>query len=140
MYKYSAKKNAFYLADNEDIYKSAGTWPDDVIDIETQIAESFMVTPPPGRQRIAGDDGLPAWGDIPPPTRDELVAFAINEKQQRIDVANAYMNSKQWPGKAALSRLKGDELAQYNVWLDYLDALESVDASTAPDNWPEMPS
>ncbi len=31
------------------------------------------------------------------------------------------MNSKQWPGKAAIGRLKGEELAQYNLWLDYLE-------------------
>ncbi|WP_204528018.1 tail fiber assembly protein, partial [Citrobacter cronae] len=31
--------------------------------------------------------------------------------------------------KAAIGRLKGDELAQYNLWLDYLDALEALDTS-----------
>ncbi|ELM8828268.1 tail fiber assembly protein, partial [Escherichia coli] len=37
-------------------------------------------------------------------------------------------------------RLTDDEKAQYNEWLDYLDALESVDISSAPDiNWPESP-
>lgn len=43
------------------------------------------------------------------------------------------MNSKQWLGNAAIGRLKGDALAQYNLWLDYLDELEAVDTSTAPD-------
>lgn len=42
------------------------------------------------------------------------------------------MNSRQWPGKAAIGRLKGDDLTQYNLWLDYLDALEAVDTSSAP--------
>ncbi|ERC90934.1 tail fiber assembly protein, partial [Escherichia coli] len=47
---------------------------------------------------------------------------------------------KQWPGKAAIGRLKGEELAQYNLWLDYLDALELVDTSSAPDiEWPTPP-
>ncbi|WXP55184.1 tail fiber assembly protein (plasmid) [Escherichia coli] len=51
------------------------------------------------------------------------------------------MNSKQWPGKAAIGRLKDDELAQYNLWLDYLDALELVDSSSAPDiEWPTPPA
>ena len=50
------------------------------------------------------------------------------------------MNSKQWPGKSVLGRLKDDELTQYNLWLDYLDALEAVDVSSAPDiNWPVPP-
>ena len=140
MYKYSAKNNAFYIAGNEAIYRDSGTWPDDATEIETLLAESFMVTPPQGKRRIAGADGMPAWGDIPTPTHDELVAAASTEKQSRIDQANAYMNSKQWPGKAAIGRLKGDGLTQYNLWLDYLDALEAVDTSSAPDiNWPVPP-
>lgn len=62
------------------------------------------------------------------------------DKQARIAQANEYMNSKQWPGKAALGRLGGNDLAQYNLWLDYLDALEAVNVSTAPDiTWPEKP-
>lgn len=73
-------------------------------------------------------------------THVELVALADAEKQERIAQANEYMNSNQWPGKAVLGRLKGDELAQYNAWLDYLDALEAVDTSSAPDiNWPVPP-
>lgn len=65
------------------------------------------------------------------------VAAANADKQARISQANAYMHSKQWPGKAAIGRLKGGELEQYNLWLDYLDALEAVDTSSAPDiNWP----
>ncbi|ELQ3566558.1 tail fiber assembly protein [Salmonella enterica] len=68
------------------------------------------------------------------------VAAAESQKQQLTAQANLYMNSKQWPGKAAIGRLKGDELTQYNLWLDYLDALEAVDTSSAPDiKWPTPP-
>ena len=50
------------------------------------------------------------------------------------------MNRKQWPGKVAIGRLKEDELAQYNLWLDYLDALEAIDTSMIPDlEWPYLP-
>lgn len=81
----------------------------------------------------------------PPPepekTHDELVEEASAKKNSLIVSANEFMNSKQWPGKAAIGRLKGDELAQYNAWLDYLDALEAVDTSTAPDiTWPTPPA
>ncbi|MEQ0876779.1 tail fiber assembly protein [Enterobacter vonholyi] len=69
------------------------------------------------------------------------VASAEADKHSRIDKANDYINSKQWPGKAAIGRLKIDELAQYNLWLDYLDALEAVDTSSAPDiKWPTRPA
>ncbi|EFN5053815.1 tail fiber assembly protein, partial [Escherichia coli] len=40
----------------------------------------------------------------------------------------------------AIGRLTDDELAQYNLWLDYLDELEAVKTSSAPDiNWPTPP-
>ena len=43
--------------------------------------------------------------------------------------------------RAGIGRLKGEELAQYNLWLDYLDALELVDTSGAPDiEWPTPPA
>lgn len=77
----------------------------------------------------------------PDKTKEQLIQEANLEKEGRINSANDYMNSKQWPGKAAIGRLKGDELAQYNLWLDYLDALEAVDTSTAPDiTWPTPPA
>ena len=58
-----------------------------------------------------------------------------------LNLANEYMNSKQWPGKAAIGRLKDEELAQYNLWLDYLDVLELVDTSSGPDiEWPTPPA
>ncbi|HHC4864808.1 TPA: tail fiber assembly protein, partial [Escherichia albertii] len=72
---------------------------------------------------------------------EEAMLLATAQKQNLIDNANEYMNSKQWPGKAAIGRLKGEELAQYNLWLDYLDALELVDTSSAPDiEWPTPPA
>lgn len=61
-------------------------------------------------------------------------------KLQLVDEANVYINNRQWPGKAAIGRLKDEELVQYHQWLDYLDELEAIDTSTAPDIiWPEKP-
>lgn len=77
----------------------------------------------------------------PPLTHEELIQVAEIERQRRINATNDFMNSRQWPGKAAIGRLKGDELVQYNLWLDYLDALELVDTSGAPDiEWPTPPA
>ncbi|EEQ0796762.1 tail fiber assembly protein [Escherichia coli] len=73
-------------------------------------------------------------------TESELIARAEQEKQSKISQANEYMYSKQWPGKAAIGRLRGDELTQYNLWLDYFDALNAVDVRQASVIiWPEQP-
>lgn len=140
MFYYSKTTNAFYLADSIENYKTEGTWPDDAIEVEDSVFNEYTWIPPSGKIRVSGEDGMPAWGDIPPPTQDELVAASNAEKQSRIAQVTAYMNSKQWPGKAVLGRLKGDELTQYNLWLDYLDALEIVNTASAPDiEWPTPP-
>ncbi|WP_406682181.1 tail fiber assembly protein [Escherichia coli] len=140
-YIYSPSENSFYAVALKSQYEFSNTWPADAVEVSDEMAAEYMSEPPIGKIRVAGNDGYPIWVDKPEPTHDELVAAADAEKQERIDHANAYMNSKQWPGKAAIGRLKGEELAQYNLWLDYLDALEAIDTSTAPDiTWPEPPA
>lgn len=138
MYAYA--NNSFYPFSMREVYEASDSWPIKYIEVGEFVFTEFSASPPVGKIRGTGDNGMPAWVDIPPPTQEELIAQAEREKQHRIDTANEFMNAKQWPGKAAIGRLKGDELAQYNLWLDYLDALEAVDTSRAPDiKWPVPP-
>ncbi|WP_409250274.1 tail fiber assembly protein [Escherichia coli] len=141
-YVYSAKNNAFFYKTELNLYENAGWDLSDIIDVSYDLFLEFTQDRnEEGFMRVAGDDGLPSWGKLPPPTYEELVATSDLQKQRLINQANEYMYSKQWPGKAAIGRLKGEELAQYNLWLDYLDALELVDTSGAPDiEWPTPPA
>lgn len=76
----------------------------------------------------------------PEPTHDELVQKAEILKQALISDANNYIDSNQWPSKLALGRLSDVDKQSFNEWLDYLDALDAVDISAAPDvNWPSRP-
>ena len=143
MMKYLYVNNLAYPYELQSLYVEKGEWPEEKgVDIDEVIfREYFYDTPPEGKYRCVGEDGLPAWADIPPPTREEQIASAETKKQQLINQANEYINSKQWAGKASIGRLKGEELAQYNLWLDYLDALELVDTSGAPDiEWSTPPA
>ncbi|EAP0954351.1 tail fiber assembly protein [Salmonella enterica] len=120
-------------------YIDAGWDLSDAVAVSDDVREEFGGVWPQGKI-LSSVNGMPAWADIPPPTKEELIQIAEADRQRRTDAANDFMNSKQWPGKAAIGRLKGDELVQYNLWLDYLDALEAVDTSSAPDvNWPVPP-
>ncbi|HHR4698181.1 TPA: tail fiber assembly protein [Salmonella enterica] len=139
-YQYSATTNMFYPESELVVYKSKGNIPEDLKSVSDEVAYQFMGLPPDGKIRGCSNEGLPAWVDIPAPSQDDLISAANQEKKKRVDAANGYINSKQWPGKAAIGRLKGEELAQYNLWLDYLDALGAVDTSSAPDiEWPTPP-
>ncbi|EMV1614669.1 tail fiber assembly protein [Enterobacter hormaechei] len=139
-YIYSAKNNAFYPVDMMDDYVAAGSWPDDGKEVSKECFLEFTSVAHTDKYRVAGDDGFPAWEQVPAPTKEQLIAIAEAEKMRLIGLANANINVKQWPGKAAIGRLKGDELAQYNLWLDYLDALDVVDTSKGLNTiWPIPP-
>lgn len=74
----------------------------------------------------------------PPPTKQQLIEQAEAQKQYLIAEVNAETQMLQT--KLALKRIKADELELLNAWLDYLDLLEAVDTSTAPDiDWPVKP-
>lgn len=136
MYKYSAKNNAFYLAGNEAVYRDSGTWPDDATEIETQLAESFMVTPPQGKRRIAGADGMPDWGDIPPPTAEELAQQAEAHRTQLLTYADAVMAD--WRTELALGEISDADKAKLTAWMAYKREVKAVDASKPV--WPPKPA
>lgn len=139
-YIYTPSQNMIIPVLLKQYYVDAGTWPDDAVVISDETAAEFSQQFPLGKTMSHNENNQPCWIDLPPPTREEEIAVAESQKQILIAQANDYMNSKQWPGKAAIGRLKGEELTQYHLWLDYLDALEEVDISRAPDIvWPTPP-
>lgn len=74
----------------------------------------------------------------PRPTKEQLIAKAEYDKQALITEVQAETQLLQT--KLALGRITPDEKARLNAWLDYLDELEAVDVSTAPDiTWPPKP-
>lgn len=74
----------------------------------------------------------------PPVTKEQQIADAEETKQRLISEVTT--ETAMLRAKLALGRIKDDEKALLNAWLDYLDELEAVDVSTAPDiNWPVKP-
>ena len=74
----------------------------------------------------------------PPPTKEQLVEQAEAIKQHLI--AEVTTETEMLRAKLALKRIKPDEEALLIAWMDYLDELEAVDISTAPDIiWPVKP-
>lgn len=146
--KFSVKTQAFY-DDNTDAI------PDDAAVVTHEQHISLIAGMNDGGRRVyIGTDGELTLSDSKPSqwhtwdsgsgswtiSDDARVQLAEGERYRRIQEANDFINRQQWPGKAAMGRLKDTEKAQYNLWLDYLDALEAVDTSSAPKiNWPVPP-
>ena len=147
--KFSVNKQAFYDENTVAI-------PDDALAVTHEQHVSLIGGMNDGERRVyIATDGELTLSDSKPSqwhtwdsdtnewviSTDAQIKLADNEKSRLIQDANDYINSKQWPGKAAMGRLKDTEKALYNLWLDYLDALEAVDTSKAPDiTWPTPPA
>ena len=57
-------------------YQEVGMWPENGIDVSDEVSAEFTGQPPEGKTIGVGDDGMPAWVDIPPPTHEEQIAAA----------------------------------------------------------------
>ena len=132
-YFYSQKENGFFT----DLNKA----PSDAVEITTDEWLLLLDGQDNGMKIVSNQEGYPVLTEQPPLSKENLIALVELKKRKLINEANEHMNNRQWPGKAAIGRLKSEELAQYNLWLDYLDALELVDTSSAPDiEWPTPPA
>ncbi len=154
---FSVSEQAFY--DDAIPYPS---FPDDIIEVSPELHMELLKGMNEAGSKVYLSNGIPTLSDPAPDswhtwdskknkwtiTKDgikekekaEKVALE-NEKNNLIRDANDYINSKQWPSKLALGRLKDSEKAEFNLWLDYLDSLDAVDLSTPSDvKWPEQPA
>ena len=100
MMKYLYVNNLAYPYELQSLYVEKGEWPEEKgVDIDEVIfREYFYDTPPEGKYRCVGEDGLPAWADIPPPTREEQIASAETKKQQ--------LNRPGFPGECFICELR----------------------------------
>ncbi|MCC8386365.1 tail fiber assembly protein [Photorhabdus laumondii subsp. laumondii] len=139
MYFYSAKTNSFYPIELKQNYIASGSLPDDVIEVSLDIYQDYAANnAPEGKYRIAGQNGLPEWADIPPPTREELQQYIESKKQQFIVEASQQIAPLQ--DAVDLGIATQEEEAALLVWKKYRVMLNRIDISQAPDiEWPEQP-
>ena len=140
-YFYSPSRNAFYNSElKSDYYDTLDAWPDDCIEVSDAVYQEFYLGYREGYKMVAGTDNQPSWEERPPLTHEEQVEQAEMMKQMRINEANNLINEKQWPSKLQLGRLNEMETTRFNAMLDYLELLENINVSDAPDIvWPLSP-
>ncbi|MCL7153652.1 tail fiber assembly protein, partial [Escherichia coli] len=99
---FSPGSKSFYLQELFPEYEDAGTLPDDVIEITREIYEQFLGLHPEGKEIGADSSGRPIWINSPPPSKEDEVLMAEMKKISLVSEANTYINTHQWPGKAAI--------------------------------------
>ena len=125
-------------------WKSDGTytkenWPSDAVLVtEEETAEYWMTIPPDGK-KLGAVDGKPAWVDIPPQTREELITTAENERQRLLAHADAMMLD--WRTELMLGEISDANKATLSEWLAYKNDVKSVDVTIDPEHvsWPVPP-
>ncbi|WP_025154878.1 tail fiber assembly protein [Morganella morganii] len=99
---------------------------------------------PDGVTTIAPDVEFPKWNGkkwVMDKAEKKESDIAAAEAQKQYLIAEVHTETQMLQTKLALDRIKDDEKARLNAWLDYLDELEAVDVSTAPDIiWPVNPA
>lgn len=135
---FSANELQFFIMDKKNDYEKNGIWPVDIVEVDDDLMHEYSEIPPKGKKLGADNKGYPKWVSIPRPAKKQLVEQAEAQKQYLIAEVNAETQILQT--KLALKRIKPAELELLNAWLDYLDLLEAVDTSPAPDiDWPQKP-
>ncbi|RAU45270.1 tail fiber assembly protein [Pseudocitrobacter sp. RIT415] len=131
MYFYSPSNNGFYISGFND-----SGMPSDVVEIEQAIFNEYSETPPPGKCRVAGDDGFPLWIDIPAPTQDEIIAANEDKRSALRAIADSEIAWRQDSVDAGIST--EEETAALTEWKKYRVLLMRVD--TTDPEWPSTPS
>lgn len=137
-YIYSASQNMILPVSLKQIYVDAGTWPEDGTAISDEVAGEFMGQYPQGKTLSHDEDGQPCWADIPPLPKEQQIAEA--EEKKAFLISEVESETAMLRAKLALERIRPDEETLLIAWLDYLDLLEAIDTSAAPDiDWPQKP-
>jgi len=136
-YFFSPSQNAFYDGELQDAYDASNTWPEDAVEVNQDIFQTYISSPPDGKVRgiIKGE---PAWVDIPPLSAEENVMVATSKKSILIGEASAVIAPLQ--DAFDLEMATDSELEQLSAWKKYRVLLNRVDVFSAPDiDWPAKP-
>jgi len=110
----------------------------DATEVSDIIAAEFMAEPPAGKVRVAGGDGMPLWGDIPPLTKEEQTKVYEQERQKLRAVADDEIAWRQDAVDADIAT--DDESLMLTAWKKYRVMLMRVDVSAARVEWPLVPA
>lgn len=140
-YFYEAPNNLFYCDMNKQAYVDAGTWPEDMMEVSAETFTEFAGTPPSGKVRIAGEDGLPAWTDLPPPTTEEKIHAMEAMRAQLLAYADEV--TADWRTELALDEISDEDKARLSAWMAYKRQVKAITAEAAAADgfeWPAMPA
>lgn len=136
-YLFSAKTLAFYPESEKDSYIQSGTLPDDVVAVSSDLRDEFNFTPPLGKM-LGAIGNSPVWVDIPPPSHEQLVSQADQQRNQLRKAADAEIA---WLSDAVDAAIATEnEINLLAEWKKYRVLLMRVHLDDVPAiEWPQVP-
>lgn len=133
---FSASMPGFILADwKDDGTYTKDTWPPDAVLLtDDEVSQFWKQTAPEGKI-LGSTEGRPAWVNLPPPTHEEMVIVAEQQRQTLRMQADAEIAWRQDAVDAGIATT--EETAALAEWKKYRVLLMRVD--TAAPVWPPVP-
>ncbi|MEN3753801.1 tail fiber assembly protein [Mangrovibacter sp. SLW1] len=128
---FSADKCQFFIGTLKDSYIAAGTWPDDAVEVDSEIEAKYSALPPDDKILGADSSGLPVWSDKPAPTQDELISET--KDQQEVMITEAKDTISIWQSELLLGTISDDDKASLTAWISYINELQALDFSSITD-------
>ncbi|MDR9889522.1 tail fiber assembly protein [Pseudenterobacter timonensis] len=129
---FSAELDAFFQSD----------WfteqPGGTIEITPERFEELMQLQSSGLKISHDENGNPIAVEPPPPTKEEAVGYAEQQKAAFLAVAQETISL--WQTELQLDIISDEDKASLIEWLDYIKKLQAIDTSKAPGiYWPPVP-
>lgn len=137
---WSATRVTFILGEWRDDYIAAGSWPDDAVEVEHSVYETFGGDAPLGKVLGVGEDGMPTWIDAPALPDNVIIANNTAHKSGLMKEANnqiSILTDATDPDLVDLVDPNDVELLQQ--WKLYRIALNKVTDMLHP-VWPVVPN
>lgn len=135
-YIWSPSVSGFFPLSEKALFEDSGLWPQDGIEVSAQEHEALF--PVPEGMYIDSVKGKVKWVTLPPLTPVELQAEAESKRNMLIQQARDKISL--WQTELQLGIISDDDKASLIAWMKYIQALNAVDTSTAPDiEWPVKP-
>ncbi|MDM2750296.1 tail fiber assembly protein [Citrobacter sp. Cs237] len=136
-YYYSASNNSFYPLSLKDDYDVVDSWPSDAVAISEKWYNYLMEGLMKGKLIISNEYGEPILSEPAPLTKQELIQFAENKKEELLREIRE--KTQIWQTQLALGIISDEDRQRLIQWMLHAQQVAVTDTSANPVDWPEQP-
>lgn len=131
---YSATTNGFYPSELKGVYVTAGTWPDDGVEISESEYQTLLGGQDNGQEIIPGENGMP---ELFTPAVDHVSQTGF-QREALLKEADNVIRMLERAVKSGIAT--DEEKANLEAWEVYSVLLYRINPEDYPDiDWPQKP-